>query len=44
MRVISEVKVITMAEEAVQSNKTRIAAAAAGDAIEFLTAILIDKQ
>ena len=26
MRVISEVKVITMAEEAVQSNKTRIAA------------------
>jgi len=34
MRVISEVKGITLAEEAVLSNKTRIAAAAAGDVIE----------
>jgi hypothetical protein len=44
MRVISKVKTITLAEKAVLSNKTRTAAAVAGDAIKSVTAILIDKQ
>ena len=44
MRMISRAKAITMAVEAVLSNKTRIAAVAAGDVIKSVTAILIDKQ
>ena len=44
MRMISQVKAIISAAEAVLSNKTRTAAAAAGDVIESLIAILIDQQ
>ena len=43
MRMISQVKAIISAAEAVLLNKTRIAAAAAGDVIESLIAVLIDK-
>ena len=44
MRVISVVKAITLAAEAVRSNKTRIAAAVAEDVIKSVIAILIDRQ
>jgi hypothetical protein len=44
MRTISQVKAIISAAEAGLSNKTRIAAAAAGDVIKSLIAILIDNQ